>query len=116
AQVVALSYGTLYEQVSRGNVFICAGGVTGITVAAGHVAPPAAAAATTLSLYNPVGSGVNLEILAGFLNHLTGTPGTGVWSWCIGAASGATAITATPNATGAPALAGNAQSVAKGYT
>jgi hypothetical protein len=115
AQVVALSHGTLYEQASRGNLFICATPVAGVTVAAAHVAPPAAAAATTLSLYNPPGSGVNLEILAGFLNHLTGTPGTGVWSWCIGPASSGTLITATPNATVAPALAGGAVSAAKGF-
>jgi hypothetical protein len=116
ALVTVNSHGSLYEQASRGNLFTCSGAVTGITVAAGHVAPPAAAAATTLTLSNPVGSGYNLEILLGILNHLTGTPGTGCWSWCTANAVGATVITATPNAVVRPCLAGGANSIASGYT
>jgi hypothetical protein len=59
AQVVALSHGTLYEQASAAATCSSAlAPVAGVTVAAGHVAPPAAAAATTLSLYNPVGERV----------------------------------------------------------
>lgn len=54
----------------------------GATVAAGHVAPPAAAAATTLSLLNPSGSGVNLEIISSSLSHISGTPGVGTWTYC----------------------------------
>jgi hypothetical protein len=114
--VITDSHGRWYELASRGRVFSCHTAVTGATIAAGHVAPPAAAAATTLTLSNPVGSGVNLEIIAGMLLHLTGTPGTGSWSWCGANAIGATVITATENAAPKPLLLGGANSSAKGYS
>ncbi len=103
------------EEASRGKVFSLHTIVTGVTIAAGHVSPPAAAAATTLTLSNPVGSGVNLEILRGTLAHLTGTPGTGVWSWCGAIATGTTVITATVNATPVSQKMDGAVSVAVGY-
>lgn len=104
------------ELASRGQVFSVFTANTGATIAAGHVAPPAAAAATTLTLSNPVGSGYNFEIIAGILTHLTGTPATGSWSWCAAPAVGATVITATPNATPKSGLLSGAASVGLGYT
>lgn len=80
--VVSQSHGKFYEQASRGTVFAVSGALTGTTIAAGHVAPPAAAAATTLSLLNPLGSGVNFEILRGSISHVSGTPGAGAFAWC----------------------------------
>jgi hypothetical protein len=80
--VVSQSHGKHYEQTSRGNTFAVSGALTGTTIAAGHVAPPAAAAATTLSLLNPVGSGKNLEILKGSIAHVSGIPGAGSFAWC----------------------------------
>ena len=73
----------------QGKVFQVSGAVTGTTIAAGHVAPPAAAAATLLSILNPVGSNVNLEIIRGTLGHVSGTPGAGTFAWCMGYQGGA---------------------------
>ncbi len=105
-----------YEGASRAKIFSLHTAVAGATIAAGHVSPPAAAAATTLTLSNPVGSGVNLKILKGVLSHITGTAGTGAWSWCAAAATGSLVITATPNATAKNQKVDGAASVALGYT
>ena len=66
----------------KGRVFAASGAATGTTIAAGHVAPPAAGAATMLSILNPHGSGMNLEIISGSIGHVSGTPGAGAFSWC----------------------------------
>jgi hypothetical protein len=83
ALVVTGSRGAYAEAASRGNVFAVSGALTGTTIAAGHVAPPAAAAATLLSILNPLGSGVNLEIIEGTICHVSGTPGAGAFAWCM---------------------------------
>lgn len=80
--VVSQSHGRHYEQASRGQLFAISGALAGTTIAAGHVAPPAAAAATLLSILNPPGSGYNLEVLEGTINHISGTPGAGSFAWC----------------------------------
>lgn len=113
AAVSTQGHGKYAEQTSRGTVYCLATANTGATVAAGHVAPPAAAAATTLTLSNPVGSGVDFEILYATLSHLTGTPGTGAWAYCVSPSS---VISATPNATAQPQKVGSAASKALGYT
>lgn len=107
---------TYAELASRGKVFSLFTANVGVAIAAGHVAPPAAAAATLLTLSNPVGSGVNLEIIAGILTHLTGTPGTGSWSWCAANAFGATVISAAANVVAKGGLLGGPASVALGYS
>ena len=66
----------------KGKVYAASGATTGTTIAAGHVAPPAAGAATMLSILNPHGSGCNLEIISGTIGHVSGTPGAGSFSWC----------------------------------
>lgn len=81
--VVSQSHGPYYEQASRGALFTVSGALTGTTIAAGHVAPPAAGAATLLSILNPNGSGVNLEIIEGAISHVSGTPGAGAFAWCM---------------------------------
>lgn len=63
-------------------VFQVSGAQAGTTIAAGHVAPPAAAAATLLSILNPVGSPVNLEIISASIGHISGTPGAGTFTYC----------------------------------
>lgn len=63
-------------------VFQVSGAQAGTTIAAGHVAPPAAAAATLLSILNPVGSPVNLEIIQASIGHISGTPGAGTFTYC----------------------------------
>ncbi len=105
-----------YEGSRNAKIYSLHTAVTGATVAAGHVSPPAAAAATTLTLSNPIGSNVNLKILRGQLVHVSGTTGTGTWSWCGANAIGATLITATVNAVAKNQNIGGAASVAVGYT
>lgn len=103
------------ELARKGRVYAASGAATGSTIAAGHVAPPAAAAATLLSILNPVGSGCNLEIISGTLGHVSGTPGAGSFSWCIGyqeddiTAAEAVAIIR-------PTLASSRKSVAKAWS
>lgn len=83
-----------YEAASRNQVFSVTTALAGAALAAANVAPPAAAAATVLSLLNPVGSGIDLEILQGWVFMVAATTafGAGPWAWC-GAAQG-TRITA----------------------
>lgn len=66
----------------QGKVFQVSGAQAGTTIAAGHVAPPAAGAATLLSLLNPASSNVNLEIIQATLGHVSGTPGAGTFTYC----------------------------------
>ncbi len=104
-----------HEMASRGLVYSLQTATTGATIAAGHVAPPAAAAATLLTLSNPAGSGVNLVILKGTIAHISGTAGTGAFSWCV-AANTTSVLTATPNATAACTRSGGGSSAGIGYT
>ena len=90
--IVSQSHGQYYEQSSRGVLFCVSGTLTGTTIAAGHVAPPAAGAATLLSILNPLGSNKNLEIVEGTISHVSGTPGAGAFAWCM--AYQGTAVTA----------------------
>lgn len=111
-QMISNLRGKYAEQAARGLIMAVSTAVTGTTVAAGNVAPPAAAAATVLSLYNPMNSGVDLEVLKVFLQHISGTPGAGAWMHCL---SYSPAITATENA--APACSnGGTDGAAKGFT
>lgn len=81
-----------YELASRGQLFSATTAYTGTTVVAGNCCDetpgaergPAAGAATLLSILNPVGSGVNLEILQGWICDVSasGGPFPGVWFWC----------------------------------
>ncbi len=80
--IVSDGHSRWYEQCSRNQIFTAFTALAGTTIVAGNVAPPAAAAATVLSILNPVGSGVNLEILQGWVFHISGTPGAGFWAWC----------------------------------
>ncbi len=114
-QIVATGHGDYYEQASRSEVFSAFTAQTGTTIVSGNVAPPAAAAATVLSILNPIDSGVNLEILRGWVMHISGTPGAGAFFWC-GTAAGAS-ITAATNATARSTVAGGAKaSVASVWT
>jgi hypothetical protein len=66
----------------QGKVFQVSGAQAGTTIAAGHVAPPAAGAATLLSILNPLSSSVNLEIIQASIGHVSGTPGAGSFTYC----------------------------------
>jgi hypothetical protein len=67
----------------QGKVFTASGAQAGTTIAAGHVAPPAAGAATLLSLLNPLESNVDLEIIEAAIGHISGTPGAGTFTYCM---------------------------------
>src|SRR5258706_15466591 len=95
ALVTVDAHGRFFEPASRGLIFSGGTAVAGTTVVAGNVAPPAAAAATVISVYNPLGSGVTVEILRAFLQHVSGTPGAGAWMWCV--AYGTTPVSAAQN-------------------
>lgn len=82
ALTVAQSHCKFYEQTNRKRTYSVFTALAGTTIVAGNVAPPAAAAATVLSLLNPFGSGVNLEVSFGWLMHISGTPAAGAWAWC----------------------------------
>lgn len=55
---VSQAHGRLYTQAVNGNVFI------GSTLVAGTIIPISTATAATFVLYNPLGSGVNLELVS----------------------------------------------------
>jgi hypothetical protein len=72
-------YQLLAEQ---GKVFQISGAQAGTTIAAGHVAPPAAGAATLLSILNPLESTVDLHVIQASIGHVSGTPGAGTFTYC----------------------------------
>src|SRR5262245_51313223 len=94
-KIISELHGRRYENASRGNIYAVSTVLAGTTVVAGNVAPPAAAAATVLTLYNPANSRVELEVLKVILYHISGTPGAGSWAHCL---SQSAAITAAENA------------------
>lgn len=112
AMVVSDSHGRYYEQSSRGVIFCLSTANTGTTIVAANVSPPAAAAATAITLLNPVGSLVNLEILRVTMSQLTGTPGTGAWTYCV--APSGTSVTAAQNTPAAACFTATSPN-AKGY-
>ncbi len=77
--VSSVKYQLLAQQ---GKVFEVSGAQAGTTIVAAHVAPPAAAAATLLTLLNPLSSSVNLEIIKVTIGHISGTPGVGTFTYC----------------------------------
>ncbi len=115
ALVSNMANGQYYEQSGRGAVYSLQTAVTGATIAAGHVAPPAAAAATLLTLSNPANSGKHFAILKGTIAHISGTAGTGCFSWCI-ASNTTSVLSATPNATAQCTKSGGSASAGLGYT
>lgn len=116
AQIVSPGHGDYFEQSIRGALFSIQTPVAGVTIAAGMVGPPAAAAATFLSLYNPVGSGLDLEVLLAFLQHISGTPAAGAWQYSVASAIGGNKITANQNVVPTPGRANSGGSRALGYS
>ena len=105
-----------YVDISRqGKVFQVSGALTGTTIAAGHVAPPAAGAATMLSVLNPLGSGCNLEVISALLGHVSGTPGAGSFSYCMAFAQDLTTAAEAVSII-RPLLLGSKKSVAKSWS
>jgi len=96
-------------------VFQVLGAQAGTTIAAGHVAPPAAAAATLLSILNPSNSGVNLEIIQASIGHVSGTPGAGTFTYCYSQQGSALDGVAEAGAIKRCTYVGSASTVAKAW-
>ncbi len=89
------AHGRFYEASYRGTLFSGGTAVGGTTVAAANVSPPGAAAATVLSLYNPLSSGIVAALSKTVVVNVSGTPGAGnAWSYDIAYNQ---VITAAPN-------------------
>lgn len=94
AHVISLAGGSMGEATSRGQVFTGSTALAGTTIIAANVGASAAGAAVAFALYNPLGSGKNLEVLKTWLSGISGTPGVGMWAYAIGNTQ---SITATQN-------------------
>lgn len=57
--------------------------VAGTTIVAANVTPVAAAAASMISLWNPMGSGKDLHLVRANICGISGTPGVGQWVYNI---------------------------------
>ena len=71
---VSLVHGQFYDAASRGQIFH--GGIGGAGIAPGSAL---ATTAQALLLYNPIGSGVNVNILRFAHAYVSGTLGLGYW-------------------------------------
>ncbi len=86
-------HGKFYEQCSRGNVYqgrSASGGIAIIVPATGGGHP---------TLWNPLGSGVNLSLISLRLSYVSGTHAPGAFEWAYTANAGAAAATGSPIAT-----------------
>jgi hypothetical protein len=90
--VVSHGNGRYYEPTSRGKVYTAMTSAAGTTIVAANVTPVAAAAATILSIYNPLNSGVNAQVLKTWLNFISGTPGAGAFVYNVAYGQNITAI------------------------
>jgi len=75
--IVGQAHARYYEAASRGNLFTLTLTATTTGVAAGNLVGAAAAASTQFALWNPAGSGVNVNITKVFVGLISGTYGTG---------------------------------------
>jgi len=95
--VVTMAHAALAEAAQRGKLFHGSTVATGTTIVSGNVSPVGAGAASILSIYNPVGSGVLAVVHRLIVNNISGTPnGTAM---TLDAAYNQV-ITATPNNAG----------------
>lgn len=99
------------EATYRGRLFSFSTALTGVTLAAGMVAP-AGGATTLLSLFNPPDSGFYASITRAWLLHISGTPGAGLWAWF---GAGGNSITAAQNAVVGNGKVGGAATGLKHY-
>ena len=113
AVVAGPSHGAHYEAVYRGQVFSMTTAQAGITVAAGNVAPMSAGGTPHLALYNPYGSGIYASVICTVHNSISGTPGVGAFSYCVGANN---VITAAGNVTARCNLISGRNPICRGYS
>lgn len=121
ALAVQQVHGAYAEASRRGAIFVASTPLAGITAAAAHLSPVAAAAATLLSLYNPNNSGKVLSILRVTGDFISGTVEVGTYTWNFHGTATVTAVqsaaltrctkvssTASPEGTVAKAFANEA--------
>ena len=94
ALVTARAHSEFYETTSRGNIFSLALHVGTTAISAGNLINAAAAASTQFALWNPIGSGKNLNLLKFSVIVVSGTsPVTGIFhSGAVTAPSIATSV------------------------
>lgn len=111
--VIQQAHSKYYEAASRSKIFTITTAQAGTTIVGANAAPPAAAAATILSLYNPIGSSINAVITKTVIQNISGTPGAGAFTYCV---SWGNRVTATQNATPRCNYIGGANPICQGYT
>lgn len=75
--IVSQAHARYFETASRGNLFTLNLTSTSTGIAAGNLLSATAGASTQFALWNPVGSGVNVNITKVFIGLISGTYGTG---------------------------------------
>jgi hypothetical protein len=115
--VVADGHAKYWELASRGYGYTISTAVAGTTLVAGNVSPVGAAAASILTLYNPLNSNVNAAILrVGIGSVSSGAAGVGAGAFAYNVAYNQT-VTAVQNAIPISTLTGQQSgSRCKGYT
>jgi hypothetical protein len=93
SMVVAESHGKFYEQASRGNMYVAVVGTAGIALIVSAVT------GNHPTLWNPLGSGVNLEIVRLQLTWISGACAPTALYWMATAPAGAAIATGAPIAT-----------------
>jgi len=111
--VVSQGRGLHYEAASRKRVFSISTAAAGTTVVAANVNPVAAAAATILTAYNPIGSGVNSSLIRTIIGVISGTPSAGPFVYNVASNQ---SISAAQNATAVCNYIGGGSAQTKGYT
>lgn len=106
ALVVTDAHGRLREAAMRGKLYTGMTAIGGTTVVAGNNSPIAAAAASILSLYNPLGTKVNLSLLRTILFYVSGTPAAGGWVYNYGFSQNITAVQNNGGVAGAAPVSG----------
>jgi hypothetical protein len=112
ALLVSQAHGRYGAATRRANLFSFSTALAGVTAAAGMVSPLAAGATPLFAIYNPTGSGKNLELLMAYAYNVSGTPAAGPMAYNLGP----TAIVTTTGAQPTSNLTGLAAgSVARGF-
>jgi hypothetical protein len=104
--------GRFSEATRRRKTFSGTTAIVGTTIVAGNNHPIAAAAASMISLYNPMGSGVDLHILQAILVAVSGTPGVGMIVWDVAYNQTITAVQNNNGTAGARPVCNYASGVA----
>lgn len=86
--------GDYYEAARLGEVFSCSTASAGTSFTTAGVSPLAAGGTAWLAVFNPTGSGYNLEVVQSTISGISGTPGVGAQMYNFGCSQ---PITATQN-------------------